>query len=166
MIIKKALFLIVALASVALLVNRTHAMGILQGQADYIPTPETNIGFTIIDKLGVRTAVVHGSIDGRDYIAGYNGMILNVIPMINIASITFTNASIAALHLPAELLDKLDNNPLIANINLKDNKVVTLIVDGSLLCYGKTQYGYIRVKLLSLDVIEDIKQLKKDTVKQ
>ncbi len=159
---KKILILMLALATITLFINRIYAMGILQGEADYIPMPKTNIGLTAIDQLGVRTTVEHGSVEGKDYISGYSGMILNVIPFINIKSINFTSTSIDTAKLSPVILDKLDNNPLIAIIHLKDAGVITLTVNGSSMCYGKTPFGYVRVKLSSLDVIEGIKQLKKD----
>ncbi len=139
-----------------------YAMGVFQGDMGYIPTPATNIGFTIIDTIGVRTYVEHGSIDGKAYISGYSGLILNVIPLDNIASVSFTKTTGA----PAQLMDKLDNSPLLAVIHLKDNKVLNIIVDGSLLCYGRTPYGFIRVKLSSLEGIDDIKIFKKQNPRQ
>ncbi|MGC8578722.1 MAG: hypothetical protein ACP5JP_05395 [bacterium] len=136
----------------------THAMDILQGNAESIPMPQKNIGFTIIDNLGTLTPIEHGSIDGKDYVSGYNGLILNIIPLENIKSITFTNTTAT----PAPLLEKLDNAPILATLNLKDGKVLSIIVNGNLLCYGKTPYGYIRIKLSMIDKIEDIKLLKKE----
>lgn len=160
---KKSLFCaLLALLLSLLAIRSTYAMGVLQGNADYIPTPATDIGFTIIDTLGIRTAVKHGSIDGKDYIAGYNGLILNVIPFNNIVSVSFTKTTAV----PEQLGEKLGSSPLTAVIHLKDRTVLHLTVDGSLLCYGRTPYGYIRVKLLSLYGIEDIKILKKDTLKK
>jgi hypothetical protein len=144
--------------------NKTYAMGIFQSDIGYIPMPPTNISFTIIDNLGVRTTVEHGSIDGKDYISGYNGLILNVIPLKNITFVSFTETSNAKTSLPADLIDKLDNKPLMAIVHLKDNKVLNIIVDGSLICYGKTPYGYVRIKLTLIDSIEDIRLLKKEKI--
>ncbi len=138
--------------------HRASAMGIFQSDVGYIPMPSANISLIITDNLGVRTTVEHASIDGKDYIAGYEGLILNVIPLKNIKSISFTKTTDA----PKVLMDKLDNNPLIAIIHLKDNTQLSLLVDGSLLCYGKTPYGYVRIKLILIDRIEDFKLLGKE----
>ena len=138
--------------------HRASAMGIFQSDVGYIPMPSSNVSLTITDNLGVRTTVEHASIDGKDYIAGYEGLILNVIPLKNIKSISFTKTTDA----PKVLMDKLDNNPLIAIIHLKDNTQLFLLVDGSLLCYGKTPYGYVRIKLILIDRIEDFKLLGKE----
>lgn len=142
--------------------SNTHSMGIFQNNTDSIPIPAKNIGFTIIDSLGTLTQVEHGSIDGRDYISGYTGLVLNIIPLENIKSISFTGPT----NVPASLLEKLDNTPITAIVSLKDGKTLNLIVNGNLLCYGKTSYGYIRIKLSLIDKIEDIKLFKKEKASQ
>ncbi len=133
----------------------TNAMGIFQSDVGYIPMPLINISLTLTDNLGVMTTVEHGSIDGKDYITGYDGLILNVIPLKNIASISFTKTT----NTPAALMEKLDNNPLKAVIQLRNNKTLTIIVDGSLICFGKTPYGYVRIKLAMIDRIDSIKRI-------
>ncbi len=161
---KKILYIMFVSTVSLIFTSKTYAMGIFQSDINYIPMPLTNIGFTIIDNLGVRTTVEHGSIDGKDYISGYSGLILNVIPLKNITSISFTETSNAKASLPANLIDKLDNKPLMAIVHLKDNKVLNIIVDGSLICYGKTPYGYVRIKLTLIDSIEDIRLIKKEKI--
>ena len=155
---KRLLFIACVSAVMTFFTNNAGAMGIFQSDVGYIPMPQSNIGLTITDNLGVRTTVEHGSIDGKDYIAGYEGMILNVIPLKNIQSLSFTKTT----DVPKALMDKLDNNPLMAVIHLKDKTVLSLSVDGSLICYGKTPYGYIRIKLASIDRIEGLKLLGKE----
>ncbi|MCL4558410.1 MAG: hypothetical protein M1491_07245 [Deltaproteobacteria bacterium] len=157
---KRVFISVLVLSSTVLLAGGTYAMGLLQGEAGYIPMTKTNRSFTIIDQLGTSTAVEHGSIDGKDYLWGYSGMILNMIPFDNIVSISFTNES-GTSHVPAELLNKLDNEPLSAAVRLKDGTVVNITVDGSLRCYGRTTYGYVRAKLSSLYAIEGVKQIKR-----
>lgn len=159
---KRLLYSMLVFAVLVLCAGKTNAMGIFQSDIGYIPMPSINISFTIIDNLGVRTAVEHGSIDGKDYISGYHGLLLNVIPLKNITSISFTKTTGAQASLPATLLDKLDNNPFVATINLKDHKTLTLVVDGSLICYGKTPYGYVRIKLSMIDRIEEIGLIKEN----
>ncbi len=159
---KKLLYSMLVFAVMMLFAGKTSAMGIFQSDIGYIPMPSINISLTVTDNLGVRTAVEHGSIDGKDYISGYHGLILNVIPLKNITSISFTKTTNAQASLPASLLDKLDNNPFEATINLKDHKTLTLIVDGSLICYGKTPYGFIRIKLSLIDRIENIVLIKEN----
>ncbi len=160
----KRLCVSISVLSLVLLARAVCAMGLLQGQAGYIPKTTTNMGFTIMDQLGVTTAVEHGSIDGKNYVWGYNGMTLNMIPFDNIASISFTSLSDTS-HVPAKLLNKLEGEPLNASVFLKNGSVVTLMVDGSLFCYGRTTYGYVRAKLSSLARIEDIRQIKKVTAR-
>ena len=155
---KRFIYIVSVITVIAFFTNSAGAMGIFQSDVGYIPMPQTNISLTITDNLGVRTAVEHGSIDGKDYIAGYEGLILNVIPLKNIQSISFTKTTDA----PKTLMAKLDNNPLMAIIHLKDKAVLSLFVDGSLICYGKTPYGYVRIKLVSIDSIEDLKFLEKE----
>ncbi len=155
---KRVLYIVCMMTVMAFFTHRAHAMGIFQSDVGYIPMPSANISLTITDNLGVRTTVEHASIDGKDYIAGYEGLILNVIPLKNIRSISFTKTTDA----PKVLMDKLDNNPLMAIVHLKDNTQLSLLVDGSLICYGKTPYGYVRIKLALIDRIEDLKLLGKE----
>ncbi len=150
---KKLVCALAAIIAVMTFTGKTSAMGIFQSDVSYIPMPSINIGFTVTDNLGVMTTVVHGSIDGKDYISGYDGLILNVIPLKNITSIAFT----ATTHTPPALMEKLDNNPLKAIIHLNSNKSLTILVDGSLICFGKTPYGFVRIKLGMIDRIDSVK---------
>ena len=154
---KKYCYLLAAYVFFALVPGSAYAMGILQGDTGYTPMPATNIGFTVTDNLGVRTTVEHGSIGGKDYIAGYRGLILNIVPLVNVASISFTGAT----NPPEPLLDKLNHTPLEAVIRLKDDTELVVLVDGSLRCYGKTPYGFTRIKLTLIDKIEGITLIKK-----
>jgi len=154
---KRLPFVGIILGILCIYVINTHAMGTIQGNIESIPIPKKDISFTIIDNIGTLTSVEHGSIDGKDYISGYNGLTLNVIPLDNIESIDFTKTTKA----PASILEKLDNNPVVATVHLKNGGILTILMDGSLLCYGKTPYGYVRIKLSLIDRIQDIKLLKK-----
>ena len=136
---------------------QAFSMGILGGKAERIPMPAKNLSFTVVDKLGVRTSVEHGSIDGKDYLSGYNGLILNIVPLSNITSIDFTNAA----HTPSGIMLKVDKHPVTAIVHFKDDKTLSLTVSGLWMCYGMTPYGSIQVNLESIDAVDNVKLIKK-----
>lgn len=111
--------------------------GIGEGDAITVPEPEENYAVTLIDQSDVSIDLEKFSCDGLTYLIGKRGRIEISIGFDKINSVFFL----------------LQDKDVKAKVNLKDGKVVELIVDKKKPCYGVSSFADIRIE------IQDIKRI-------
>ena len=107
------------------------------GDVITVPEPEENYLVTLIDQSDVSIKLEKFSCAGLTYLTGKLGRVEISIDFDKINSVFF-------------LLQDKDVN---AKVNLKDGKVVDLVVDKQKPCYGVSSFADIRIE------IQDIKRI-------
>ncbi|MDI6687351.1 MAG: hypothetical protein QME06_03920 [Desulfobacterales bacterium] len=111
--------------------------GMGEGDAITVPEPEENYAVTLIDQSDVSIDLEKFSCDGLTCIIGKMGRVEISIGFDKINSVFFL----------------LHDKDVVAKINLKDGKVVELVVDNKKPCYGVSSFADIRIET------QDIKRL-------
>ena len=111
--------------------------GIGEGDAITVPEPEENYAVTLTDQSDVSIDLEKFSCDGLTYLIGKRGRIEISIGFDKINSVFFL----------------LQDKDVKAKVNLKDGKVVELIVDKKKPCYGVSSFADIRIEM------QDIKRI-------
>lgn len=111
--------------------------GMRDGDAITVPDPEENYAVTLIDQSDVSIELEKFSCDGLTCLIGKLGRVEISIDFDKINSVFF-------------LLQDKDVN---AKVNLKDGRVIELIVDKKKPCYGVSSFADIRIEM------QDIKRI-------
>lgn len=102
-----------------------------------VPEPEENYAVNLIDQSDVSFDFEKFSCDGLTYFTGKLGRVEISVDFDKINSVFFL----------------LQDKDVKAKVNLKDGKVVELIVDKTKLCYGVSSFAHIRIEM------QDIKRV-------
>ena len=111
--------------------------GMGQGDQIAVPEPEENYAVTLIDQSDVSIELEKFSCDGLTYFIGKLGRVEISIDFDKISSVFFL----------------LQDKDVKAMVNLKDGKVVELVVDKKKPCYGVSSFADIRIEM------QDIKRI-------
>ena len=111
--------------------------GMGEGDAITVPEPEENYAVTLIDQSDVSIDLEKFSCDGLTCFMGKLGRVELSIGFDKINSVFFL----------------LEDKDVKAKINLKDGKVVELLVDKKKPCYGASSFADIRIEM------QDIKSI-------
>ncbi|HUV50079.1 MAG TPA: hypothetical protein VMW78_03535 [Anaerolineae bacterium] len=111
--------------------------GMGQGDAITVPEPEENYAVTLIDQSDVSIELEKFSCDGLTCLIGKLGKVEISIGFDKINSVFFL----------------LQDKDVKAKVNLKDGKVIELIVDKTKPCYGVSSFADIRIEM------QDIKRI-------
>jgi len=121
--------------------------GMGEGDAITVPEPEENYAVTLIDQSDVSIDLEKFSCDGLTCFIGKLGRVELSIDFDKINSVSFL----------------LQDKDVKAKINLKDGKVVELLVDKKKPCYGVSSFADIRIEMQDIKKITiHGKILKKD----
>ncbi|MEA3428702.1 MAG: hypothetical protein U9Q84_05715, partial [Thermodesulfobacteriota bacterium] len=111
--------------------------GMGDGDQISVPEPEENYAVNLIDQSDVSIELEKFSCDGLTYIIGKLGRVEISIDFDKINSVFFL----------------LQDKDVKAMVNLKDGKVVELVVDKKKPCYGVSSFADIRIEM------QDIKRI-------
>lgn len=131
---RKIIFLSLLAVSYLFLVG----MGGLGGPAAVrVPEPATNYAATVKDQSDMTTRLEKFSFEGQTFLSGKLGEAHVSINFDRIESIGFV----------------LQDKTLTAEVELKDGKAISVVMDKGTACYGKLAYGDFRI------AVEDIKSI-------
>jgi len=113
-------------------------MGSLGGSGEVkVPEPEINYRVTLIDQLDVSTELEKFTCEGQVYLSGKRGEAHVSIGFDKISSIRFFRRK----------------DGVIAEVHLKDGKVISLKVKKDICCYGMFSYGKFKIAMKDIKSI-------------
>jgi HSP20 family molecular chaperone IbpA len=122
-------------------------MGSLGGTPEgSIPMPDKDFKATITDIDSVKTTCSFVSINGKDFVKGKRGSASVTIPFENVIAVKITKTG--------------DEKDVDAELNLVDEKDISIKVDGNSDVSGKTDFGTVQIKMRDISEIKFISENK------
>ena len=128
-------------ASVTVLISFWVLMGRggLGGSVDRIPEPSKKFTVVVVDRQGVKTTLGQFSHEGKVFIAGKRGSAEVASPFEIISQVQFKGE---------------EGNDILAEIRMRDSKLVEIRLDKRSKFYGKAEFGTFQIEskdLLSIN---------------